>query len=136
VTKEGHAYAARIYENGRMRRLGTYSTPVQAALCYARYIGADQAAAETAKHKKQIGARAVMGASTVRCTPDPAPAKHFQAEEVKDRGRAAKKDSSTASPSAPFWSMRTYIMRAALVRLVQACLLACGSYARAPLPVA
>jgi hypothetical protein len=63
VTKEGHAYAARIYENGRMRRLGTYSTPVQAALCYARYIGADQAAAETANKPRSTKSKSVHAPS-------------------------------------------------------------------------
>jgi hypothetical protein len=40
--------ATRISANGKLRHLGVFSTPEEAALCYARYIGAERAAAEAA----------------------------------------------------------------------------------------
>ena len=42
-------YRAEIKENGKHRYLGMFTTPEEAALCYARYIGAARAAAEAAQ---------------------------------------------------------------------------------------
>jgi hypothetical protein len=39
VFNKGAKYATQIWENGKMRLLGTFATPEEAALCYARHIG-------------------------------------------------------------------------------------------------
>jgi hypothetical protein len=49
VTKREKSYEARKKENGKQRRLGSFATAEEAALCYARYIGAERAAAEAAE---------------------------------------------------------------------------------------
>lgn len=41
-------YEARVWENGSMRHLGTFATVKEAALCYARHVGRERAAAEAA----------------------------------------------------------------------------------------
>ena len=46
VYKDHGRYTARIRENGKYNHLGTFETPEEAALCYARHIGPEQAAAE------------------------------------------------------------------------------------------
>ena len=38
VFNKGAKYATQIWENGKMRLLGTFATPEEAALCYARHI--------------------------------------------------------------------------------------------------
>jgi hypothetical protein len=42
-------YVVMIYENGKPRYIGTFATPEEAALCYARHVGAERAAAEAAE---------------------------------------------------------------------------------------
>ena len=49
VAKNKAKYEAVTRENGKTHRLGTFVTPEEAALCYARYIGAERAAAEAAE---------------------------------------------------------------------------------------
>ena len=49
VIKRGGKYDAVASENGAQRRLGNFVTAEEAALCYARYIGAERAAAEAAE---------------------------------------------------------------------------------------
>jgi hypothetical protein len=49
VTKTYYKYKAHTTENGKMRHLGTFATPEEAALCYARHIGAERSAAEAAE---------------------------------------------------------------------------------------
>jgi len=49
VRKHSGRYKAHIKEKGKHRYLGVFSTPEEAALCYARYIGAERAAAEAAQ---------------------------------------------------------------------------------------
>jgi ubiquitin/hemin uptake protein HemP len=49
VYKNGGKYTAKIMENGKLRHLGNFATPEEAALCYARHIGAERAAAEAAE---------------------------------------------------------------------------------------
>jgi len=46
--KRGGKYEACIREDGKQRYLGRFATPEEAALCYARHIGAERAAAEAA----------------------------------------------------------------------------------------
>ena len=46
VSYHGTYYKARLCENGLQRCLGRFATPEEAALCYARYAGAERAAAE------------------------------------------------------------------------------------------
>jgi len=48
VYKHGGRYEAKIAENGKSRHLGTFATPEEGALCYARHIGVERAAAEAA----------------------------------------------------------------------------------------
>ena len=48
VVKHGGKYQAQIKENGKTRHLGSFATPEEAALCYARRLGAERAAAEAA----------------------------------------------------------------------------------------
>ena len=48
VSRDGGKYEAKISENGKYRHLGNFATPVEAALCYARHIGAERAAVEAA----------------------------------------------------------------------------------------
>ena len=45
----GGKYVAQINKNGKQRYLGRFATPEEAALCYARHIGAERAAAEAAE---------------------------------------------------------------------------------------
>ena len=49
VFKNGGRYVAKIMENGRLRHLGRFATPEEAALRYARHNGAERAAAEVAQ---------------------------------------------------------------------------------------
>ena len=49
VAKNGGKYQAKVKKDGKMRHLGIYNTPVEAALCYARHVGAARAAAEAAE---------------------------------------------------------------------------------------
>jgi hypothetical protein len=46
VRKDNGKFAAQIRENGKQRHLGLFATPEEAALCYARHVGAERAAAE------------------------------------------------------------------------------------------
>ena len=46
VFKNHSKYKAEIREHGKKRHLGNFSTPEEAALCYARYVLADRAASE------------------------------------------------------------------------------------------
>eukprot|EP00900_Chrysochromulina_parva_P009099 jgi/Chrpa1/18190/Chrysochromulina_OHIO_Genome00023911-RA len=48
VVKHGGKYQAQIKENGKTRHLGSFATPEEAALCYARRLGAERSAAEAA----------------------------------------------------------------------------------------
>ena len=48
VVKHGGKYQAQIKENGKTRHLGSFATLEEAALCYARHVGAKRAAAEAA----------------------------------------------------------------------------------------
>ena len=146
--KDGGRYQGRVRENGKLRYLGTFSTPKEAALCYARHVGAERAAEEAAEARvegpqpltadvaraaaaadglelgpsqsNETGFRGVRNhhgkyAASVSkkgkmlhfgtfATPEAAAlsyARHFQAEVVKERGRTAKNDFSTAAPSLP-----------------------------------
>jgi SHAQKYF class myb-like DNA-binding protein len=45
----GHGYEVQIWKNGTYRHFGSFATPEEAALCYASYIGVEQAAAEAAE---------------------------------------------------------------------------------------
>ena len=47
-------YVASICENGKQHYLGRFATPEEAALCYARYVGAKRAAAEAAKARVAV----------------------------------------------------------------------------------
>ena len=51
VSKDGgrDKYVAQLRENGKHRYLGTFTTPEEAALWYARHVGAERAAAEAAE---------------------------------------------------------------------------------------
>ena len=52
VTLARGRYYLQIYENGKQsRNFGSFATPEEAALCYARHIGAERAAAEAAKER-------------------------------------------------------------------------------------
>ena len=53
VSKSYGRYDARIRENGKQRHLGIFATPEEAALCYARHIGAERAAEEAAEATKK-----------------------------------------------------------------------------------
>jgi len=53
VRKDKGKFAARIWENGTQRRLGTFATPEAAALCYARHAGAERAAKEAAEARSE-----------------------------------------------------------------------------------
>ena len=143
-------FVARFKEKGKHLHLGTFATSEEAALCYAKHIGAKQAAAKAAKVRGEgpqpltaDEARAAAAAEGVELVPSPSNesgfkgvrmkhhsgkfvanvskkgkaiylgtfatpeeaalsyARHFQADMVKERGRAAKNDSSTAAASLP-----------------------------------
>ena len=52
VTLTNGKYYVAVYENGKGRKLsGSFATPEEAALCYARHHGAERAAAEAAKER-------------------------------------------------------------------------------------
>ena len=46
VAKDGGTFKVSVYEDGRMRNLGHFRTPEEAALCYARYMAAVTRAGE------------------------------------------------------------------------------------------
>ena len=46
--RKARPYEARIWKNGSMRHLGIFATAKEAALCYARHVGPERAAAEAA----------------------------------------------------------------------------------------
>jgi len=54
VYKNGGGFEARVRENGTLRCLGTFRTAIEAALCYARHIGAKRAEAEAAEAKAVV----------------------------------------------------------------------------------
>ena len=54
VVKHHDKYAARVGEDGKHRYLGSFATPEEAALCYARHIGAERAAAEAAEARVAV----------------------------------------------------------------------------------
>ena len=49
VRKQGGKFEARIWENGKARHLGSFATPEEAALSYARHVGAERPGAEEAE---------------------------------------------------------------------------------------
>jgi hypothetical protein len=49
VFKHNGRYQGQIWENGKRRYVGSFATPEEAALCYARRAGAERAAAEAAQ---------------------------------------------------------------------------------------
>jgi hypothetical protein len=49
VSKNYGKYATRVRDDGKLRHLGTFATPEEAALCYVRRAGAERAAAEAAE---------------------------------------------------------------------------------------
>jgi hypothetical protein len=53
VRKKDGRYDVLIRENGKQRYIGTFVTPEEAALCYARRVGAERAAAEAAQAPQQ-----------------------------------------------------------------------------------
>jgi hypothetical protein len=53
VTKSKAKYQAKMYNNGKARHLGNFATPEEAALCYARHVGAERAAAEARGDRPQ-----------------------------------------------------------------------------------
>jgi hypothetical protein len=53
VTKKGGKYTAQVREEGKLRYLGMFATPVEAALHYSRHIGAERAAMEAARAAKK-----------------------------------------------------------------------------------
>ena len=46
VSSNGNGYQAKLMENGKTRYLGTFASAEEAALVYARHVGAERAAAE------------------------------------------------------------------------------------------
>jgi hypothetical protein len=56
VTKKGGKYTAQVREKGKLRYLGMFATPVEAALHYSRHIGSERAAMEAARAAKKRGA--------------------------------------------------------------------------------
>ena len=57
VTKSRDKYAAKVGEDGKARFLGTFATPEEAALCYARYIGAGRGWTEAAEARGDAKAK-------------------------------------------------------------------------------
>ena len=53
VAKHGGKYRAHIRENGKTRHLSIFATPEEAALCYARHVGAERTAAEAAEARRK-----------------------------------------------------------------------------------
>ena len=49
VAKKYGMYKARVVERGMQRHLGSFTTPEEAALCYARHVGVERSAAESAE---------------------------------------------------------------------------------------
>jgi hypothetical protein len=63
VFKHEGKYQTRFKENGKTRCLGTFETPEQAALIYARHIGAERAAAEVAEEATKATAEATAASA-------------------------------------------------------------------------
>jgi flagella basal body P-ring formation protein FlgA len=58
VRNKGGRFEVFITENGKQRYISTFATPEEAALCYARSIGAERAAAEAAEARTAEAAKA------------------------------------------------------------------------------
>ena len=56
VSKNGSKYVAMVWDNRKKCYLGIFATPEEAALCYARHIGAERAAAEAAENEAKASA--------------------------------------------------------------------------------
>ena len=79
VTKSHGKYTAQVWENkDKLRYLGIFATPEEAALHYARHIGAEQAALEAAKAARAAKKR---GGSVSR--DDDVPPKELPDEDAK-----------------------------------------------------
>jgi hypothetical protein len=65
VTKKGGKYTAQVREKGKLRYLGMFATPVEAALHYSRHIGAERAAMEAARAVSRDDDAPTSGASVV-----------------------------------------------------------------------
>ncbi len=66
VSKNGSKYVAMVWDNRKKCYLGIFATPEEAALCYARHIGAERAAAEAAE--ASVGAAGTSVAVPQRLT--------------------------------------------------------------------
>ena len=44
VYRNGGRFRAKVHDDGKLRSLGTFATPEEAALVYARYVGKKRAA--------------------------------------------------------------------------------------------
>ena len=83
VTLTNGKYYVAVYENGKGRKLsGSFATPEEAALCYARHLGAERAAAEvtvegpqplTADEATEVDERHTSGCGSQRPVKHPAP---------------------------------------------------------------
>ena len=82
VTLTQGKYYVDVYENGKGRRIGCFVTPEEAALCYARHLGAERAAAEvtvegpqplTADEATEVDERHTSGCGSQRPVKHPAP---------------------------------------------------------------
>ena len=83
VTLISGRYYVDVYENGKGRKLrGSFATPEEAALCYARHLGAERAAAEvtvegpqplTADEATEVDERHTSGCGSQRPVKHPAP---------------------------------------------------------------
>jgi hypothetical protein len=86
VYKEGLKYRAKIGEGGRSRRLGLFATPEEAALCFARHVGAERAAAEARGDRPQPltadEARAAAAAEGLELMPSSSSETGFRACEA------------------------------------------------------
>ena len=61
VSNDHGKYKVEVWEDGKYRRLGTFATPEEAALCYARHVGAERAAAEPVVVGPRVGLAGGLG---------------------------------------------------------------------------
>ena len=84
VNKSGpRNYKARIIENGTMRHLGTFATPEEAALSYARSIGAERAALEAAAARGKTPQALAAGEARASLTAGRSCATHSDALQIE-----------------------------------------------------
>ena len=97
VSVQGGGYQTNLRENGKQRYLGSFASAEEAALCYARHVGAGRAAAEAAEARGAVPqpltadeARATAAAEGLELVPSASSESGFKGVTVQGGGYHAK----------------------------------------------